>query len=503
MNLTSTWQHFFGRVTIPWYEEHLKQQTLATTWGFEQELHRFTKAKMDACTLSDAVRGVQIFGAVGSGKTSGSGRAIALSYLRSGFGGLVLCVKVDEADLWEKYCREAGRLHDLVRIRIDGQYTYNFLDGEANQGAGALAQNVAELFSEVMGIIDRAGKGMGKDDFWAPNVRKMLNHAIVLDIAANGRVTVDGITRVVTRAPLSRDSIMGLPRKGLLDNEKKGEYWTMRELALKNAPDDIEVRDALDYFENEFAGLADKTRSIIVASFTAMADDLRRPALRKLLCGETNCRPEEAFAGKIIVVDLPVHELKRVGRIGNVIWKTVFKNACQRRRNPDRPVFLWVDESQYVVDDSDVQFLTTARGTRCCVVYLTQNISNYMVELGSRDRVDALLGSMHMKIYHQNGEQQTNEYATKSIGRMPTLKTSESKPKKGFFESKGGKTTVSTSTEWDYDVPSRLFTNLRSGGVTNGLVVDGVVHLPGKRWSSGKTWLMTEFNQKTTGCKQI
>ncbi len=40
-------------------------------------------------TIRDACQGVQVFGGTGSGKTSGSGRALALSYLAYGFGGLV------------------------------------------------------------------------------------------------------------------------------------------------------------------------------------------------------------------------------------------------------------------------------------------------------------------------------------------------------------------------------------------------------------------------------
>jgi|GEM_PF-4259272 len=41
-------------------------------------------------TLRNAVEGVQIFGGIGSGKTSGSGRMLGLKYLSAGLGGLVL-----------------------------------------------------------------------------------------------------------------------------------------------------------------------------------------------------------------------------------------------------------------------------------------------------------------------------------------------------------------------------------------------------------------------------
>lgn len=63
----------------------------------------------DKFTLADACEGVQIFGATGSGKTSGSGRQLALAYLRAGMGGLALTAKPDERAVWERYCRETGR----------------------------------------------------------------------------------------------------------------------------------------------------------------------------------------------------------------------------------------------------------------------------------------------------------------------------------------------------------------------------------------------------------
>ena len=52
-------------------------------------------------TIRDSVEGVQIFGGIGSGKTSGSGRMIALKYLKAGYGGLVLTVKEEEKSDWD------------------------------------------------------------------------------------------------------------------------------------------------------------------------------------------------------------------------------------------------------------------------------------------------------------------------------------------------------------------------------------------------------------------
>ena len=77
-------------------------------------------SKQDRWTIADACEGTQIFGAAGSGKTSGSGQAIAKAMLRNGFGGLVLTAKPDERMLWERYAAETGRTESVLVFGIDG-----------------------------------------------------------------------------------------------------------------------------------------------------------------------------------------------------------------------------------------------------------------------------------------------------------------------------------------------------------------------------------------------
>ncbi|MPT36717.1 MAG: hypothetical protein E2604_16930, partial [Flavobacterium sp.] len=79
-------------------------------------------------TIANSVQGLQIFGGIGSGKTSGSGRFFALKYLSKGYGGLVLTVKPDEKDEWVKYCKIANRESDLIIVEPNGRQYFNFLE---------------------------------------------------------------------------------------------------------------------------------------------------------------------------------------------------------------------------------------------------------------------------------------------------------------------------------------------------------------------------------------
>ena len=60
-------------------------EPLTQKYPLNKPLIHFSES--DAWTIRDACEGVQIFGAIGSGKTSGSCKSIAQSFLGNGFGG--------------------------------------------------------------------------------------------------------------------------------------------------------------------------------------------------------------------------------------------------------------------------------------------------------------------------------------------------------------------------------------------------------------------------------
>jgi hypothetical protein len=53
----------------------------------------------DAFDVKELVRGQHVIGSIAAGKSSTS----------SGFGGLAICTKPEEADLWRRYMEQAGR----------------------------------------------------------------------------------------------------------------------------------------------------------------------------------------------------------------------------------------------------------------------------------------------------------------------------------------------------------------------------------------------------------
>jgi len=141
-----------------------------------------------------------------------------------------------------------------------------------------------------------------------------------------------------------------------------------------------------------------------------------------------------------------------------------------------------------------MQFQATARSSRACTVYLTQNLPNYYAEMGgahSKSRVDSLVGNLQTKIWHSNSDPETNTNAADVIGRVWQVRKSEGM---SYGESVG--MSESQQQSYDYLVIPQRFTYLRKGGEPNDFNVEAVIFQSGRRWSNEKTYLEATFNQK-------
>lgn len=483
-------------------------------------------------TVRDAVEGTQVFGATGSGKSSGSGRALAVSMLRKGFGGLVLTAKSDDLDTWIDYFREAaadpsfdpnykGKPEDydarkagkLVVIDAGGSVRFNPFEYEWRLARGdAAATQGSRLVSTIVQSLGRDQRQNGSNDaFWEESLRTLLGHAVDLYRFANGAV-VDGAFVSPVAAPslqTLQDIIRSAPQS--LD-EAASERWQqcsaecpshLREAYLrcvalraaesgKNAECLAEMANTFDYFLSEFAGLAEKTRSVVVSSFTSKVSGLLRAPLSALLCsdGDQVCHPdatpEATYDGMVVLVNLPVKTFGEVGAFAQRLIKTVWQHATESSLRdvdgPCLPVFLWADESQFFVTDEDVLYQATARSKLAATVYLTQNIAGYYSQLGgqSNGKTDALLGSLQMKVLHTNGDPQTNEWAERLFGQEESCEPqlTENTPHSG----PGGNTSRTHVYRRVPFVNAYEFSQLIRGGGEAGRA-EAYVFFAGKRWT--------------------
>lgn len=275
----------------------------------------------------DAVEGTQIFGATGSGKTSGSGRAFATALLRAGYGGLVLTAKADELETWKGYFKAAygadadKEMHRrLVVLEPHCGFHFNPLSYEyylrpTNDGPGS-TQRVVNLFMTALGSGD--GTVAPKEPFWDDALRELLTHAIDLLAFADGRIDGSGefepppksvgiqltdIAKLISEGPKDAGQAEQLASGigSFFSQKLQAAHGNFNNLKVGH-PFEKDLRETLNYWLVRYPDMHHRTKSIVESSFAGKANDLIREPLRGLFCGASSkeASPEATFAGQVL-----------------------------------------------------------------------------------------------------------------------------------------------------------------------------------------------------------
>jgi hypothetical protein len=478
-------------------------------WSLTNPL--FKLSKKDVFTTGSAVENTLIVGGIGSGKTSGSGRALATAYLSAGFGALVLAAKPEEPELWRKYCALTGRSHDLIEFGPQAPWRFDPLAFELTRGgAGAgHTENLVQMFAALLDLGEKdGGRGGGKDSepYWRKANLQFVRNSIDLSVLASGKVSVPDLYRVAVSAATSLEQV-------------RSEEWRSRSFCFrylteadKRPKSPSQQRDfelVADYFLCELPALSDKTRSVILSTFTSMADVLNRGVLRDLFTQGCNIDPTATEQGKIIVVNMPLKEYGPVGLYAAALWKFAFQKSIERRdvtKSP-RPVALWADEGQFfLLPSTDFLFTSTSRSARVANVLLTQSISGVVATLGGgpagKAEADAYLSNYGTKIFHANTDPASNEYAANLIGRCKQFvinANSNYGGNEGWSNYMRKEPTGSSSGIGEiveYEVQPREFSRQRTGGAANRGEVDAIAFKNGASFkATGRNWMKVTFKQ--------
>lgn len=488
-----------------------RRRTRRDIWNPSKPLIKWSRR--DTWSINDSYSHVGIWGGTGAGKSSGSGRAIAHAFLRSGYGGIVLTAKSSERDLWKKYCRDCGRSRDLVCFGLNEPWRFNFLDFEMHRPGigGGMTENIVNLFSTILEMAERnTGQGSGREDegYWRRACRQLSRNLVELLSLSTGRITVPDLQRIVLS--------MAATRAEACSDEWKRSSFCFQCLveAERRAKTESQIRTLeilADYFLIEAPNLSSKTKSVIISTFTSMVDVLGRGVLRDLFCeAESNIDPTIVEDGYVLLIDLPIKEFGEVGLFAQSIWKYAFQRSIERRniRKSPRPVFLWADEAQFFVSGNDLEFLSTARASRISTVYLTQNLPNFYAALGGEERgraaADSIFGNLSLKVFHANGDPQTNHWASNLIGRTRQFfynsNSSYAAPDGWttlFGSPNGSQTSAGMSESYEFEVQPSIFNTLKSGGRHHRWQVDAIVFESGRTFrDTGRPWRLATFQQR-------
>lgn len=472
-------------------------------------------------TLKNAAEGCLITGACGSGKSSASARTIAIKYLKSGFGGLVLTCKKSELDDWREYCELADRTRDLIVVRPDGHHQFDFLKYLTETNTGSNTGNVLEVLKTVIQASEEKSSGKSDDPFWENSLDMLLYH--VLDLCQVAGISgIEAMYEIVQTLPKyefepKKESKATAfqeafeKAKEVVSEKIKEWYRQLSAYEQKELIDDTAFNRAvmkalpearllrlLDvFFFETFKELSPKTRSIIELSFSSFLLRLMRDPIYSIFCsGGITFRPEDCFAGKIVVLALPVKEYHKVGRDAQILCKYIFQVAWEKRDVSlnDRPLFIFADESQHFIHPHDTTFQATARSSRVCTVYITQNLPILQSAMGgarSKERVQSFIATLNTKIWHANNCVESNTWASSLIGDGDIYS-----PSRSIQTGEKYSQSDSISIKTEKVVRTENFGLLRTGGAHNDFKAEAYVHVQGDPLFNGVNYNKVKFSQK-------
>jgi hypothetical protein len=495
-----------------WFRKKRQKKSAARQWSLDMPLFYWDEQREDCFTIGDSFCGLLCLGRTGSGKSSATGRHIALAQLAAGFGGLVLTVKPGEKETWNGYCQMTDRLDDLRIVDLSCKHRFNFLrEMQQSQGNDSgLTENLVGLLMEVGQIGSRqtnGGSSQGDNAFFQQACRTMLRNTIDLMVMATGTASVGEICRLVAAMPRSMDQVRS-------EEWRASSYcYRLLKQADERAKSVREQRDytaVLDYILIDFPSLADRTRSSITATFMAFADLFQRGLLYDLLSTDTTISPREIEDGKIILIDLPLKLCGEVGLTAQLVWKLMTQRFLERRTitPATRPAFIHVDEAQFFASQqSDALFATTCRSARVSNILLSQSISGFETAFGGgpvgKALSEQLFANLATKVIHATGDSGTAEWASTLCGKSYRLLGNVSSGYTGpDWAGMAGVGSPSPSNSGmaeslQFDIEPREFNYLRSGGPENNWLVDGIVIRSGKPFrATGHTWRPVALSQK-------
>lgn len=478
-------------------------------------------------SIRDAAEGTAIWGAPGSGKSSGSGQAIAKSFLAAGMGGLVLCAKNDEASTWRRYAEAAGRADDVVVIDASGAERFNILDyASKTLGGRGFEQNLVDLMArmvEATRVADSKGGSDGDNRFFVDSALKWLSHAFPLLLLVYGTLRMRDLDRFITSAPRSIAELNSAEwATGSFCSQTHLRAATLAKAAMdagdRTSYAEQVVNEHGEFFLGEVVTLNERTRTSIEATLTNLTYPFLSGKIAELFCTTTSVTPEHARQGKIIIMDLPVLKYGAAGAVGQTIFKYLFGVAVQNTvvEETTRPVFIFADEAQFFLNSADAELLSTARSSKTCIVYITQDLPTYYARLGSnaRDTAESILSKFGTRIFHANTSRETNAAAADMIGKIQKFHVTQTRSKGqtaggggnhhdaggGYHGQDGVNISYgeSTSGYLDHEIPPDFFaTKLRTGSKGHKFKVDGIVIRNARTWKrTNRHWLQAEFSQQ-------
>lgn len=491
-------------------------------------------------TIRDSHTSCFITGGIGSGKTSGSASHIISKMMQENYGMLFLTVKADEADLYKRLVKKAGRAHQVIEVSPNHSNYFNFINYFSKTSDGfSYATNIYNILKTAIKTSETQSAGHEHDAFFSQSMDRMLLSIIDLCMISDGDLSIERIYEIaqtIPKAPESeaekdKQNEQQAPpandtkpvdteetafaqafrtakencRKLILEWRKKQDAEELRALTKaqierktrSDIPEYRKLKMLHQFFMETLFRISSKTRSIIQMCIVNFLGGFMDEPMYSLFCKhESTFTPDDCIAkGSIIILNLPVMLYSKSGQDAQTLIKLCFQKAWQRRdvKTNARSLALVSDECQYFICDTDALFQTTARSQHISVVYITQNLSNLYANMGgvnTEHHVGSLLGTFGVRFFHANSHMDTNRLVSDMAGQAFFEDISRS-----ISYSKDNDISNSFSYKLEQLIRPEEMLSLKCGGEPNDFTTECYVFIQGKQFSDGRNCKKVKFKQ--------
>ena len=335
-----------------------------------------------------------------------------IKYNNPNLGMLILDVKGNFFKQVLSYANKYNRSEDIIEISLTSNMRYNPLH-KPNLNPNVLAnrlKTILELFSPQV-----------SESYWLDKTQDILTEFIKLCRLYNdGYVTFTEIHNLINYNGYYKSKInilRNLFMSGKLSNE-----------------DIYNLYSSLSFFENEFANLDERTKSILkseISRITGMfVSDYK---ISKTFCSSKSELTFENFEeiinnGKIVVLNMNIAKYKNLSKIIAAYLKLDFQSEVlsQLSKNSNlTPTVFMCDEYHEYVTLSDANFFAQSRESKCINIVSRQSYSSLLNTLQNESSVKVIIQNLVNKLWLRTDDIYTIESAQKQIGREDKTKISK------------------------------------------------------------------------------
>ncbi|MFL5328653.1 MAG: type IV secretory system conjugative DNA transfer family protein [Gemmataceae bacterium] len=453
---------------------------------------------------TESAANVAVTGATGSGKTTTAYFDQIAMHAQAGDGAVILVPKVTDGDAVMRVLEMAGAIDRAIRVGPGSKACLNPLEWLCNRASkgGAVDFQIVRLLMQLTEVLDRGkSKGRDEDSYFRSYTERMLFFASACCRMAYGTVTFSDLLKFVTSLPATPEDI-GKPQylTGFAHTTVLG--------AVERAVSDYDrkvLNDVIDWVTGEFASLAEKPKSCVTTTATALLHRVVYGIPAELIGRRSTVNLETILHGAIFVIDVSPKEYFDEA----ILVQTVIKQFVQivveaHGGRSGRQVLLAIDEYPLFCVEADAGVMATSRASGLCWVIAFQTMPGLYAAFGgseyAKHLVDAMMGNVNTIIATQSSCNVTNEWFCERIGKQTRYFATTSNSNAAYLRHSPWhpgppQTQVSLSEQYDFLVHPFRMTQLRRGGPPH-FIVDAVITRAGQPIGpNGEPYAFVTFKQ--------